>query len=543
MLINFFDRIAVRLILSVTVVAMIIAFVSSYIFFERTYEVELERNKASLQQLVQAVSNTAAIATYLEDKVLAKEVVEGIGANHLVKGVDLSTHLKLIAKSGHLNKENMADLLYFPLNSPFMKTESIGELVVEVNNDSIAAYAKSTAFEYVVLITIHSLLLLLVIMYITKYQLVDVIKNLASKLHTITPGSGQRIETPVEHANGEMGLLAKDINQLLEAAENTLLRERALRTEVEELERRFRGIFEQTSGGIALIDHHGYLKVHNPSFERILGSQRMERLNAKQRESLFSVMGIEALALQKAVAQALVAAEPVSLDLQITDQAGIRWVHCMISHMLDDADMGSDTPMLEIIIQDISERRNREHHFKIQAEIDPLTGLYNRRAGKEKIQQVLDDSDNDEIEYALLMIDLDDFKPINDKYGHKAGDNVLITLADRLTKHIRTEDIIVRWGGDEILMFIKQQHHALDVTAISEKLRTIIQQPIRIDQEQTVRVGASIGFAVFPLNGFELDLLIERADKAMYQAKSQTKAQHKGDEQEHVATRNFDREA
>lgn len=535
MLIKFCDRIAIRLILSVTFVATIIAFISSYIFFERTYQAELERNRTSLQQLVQAVSNTAAIATYLEDTVLANEVVEGIAANDLVKAVSLSAEAKLIANSGNINKLEGEGLMYFSLTSPFIKTESIGELVVEVNNDAIEAYAKSTAFEHVVLITIHSLVLILVIMFMAKYQLVDVIKNLARKLHNITPGSGQRIETPVEHAYGEIGLLAKDINQLLESVEKTFIRERALRTEVEQLERRFRGIFEQTSGGIALIDQYGYLKVHNPSFERLLGPHRMERLNSDHKESLFSVMGVEALTLQKSVAQALVAVDPVSLDLQITDQEDIRWVHCVISKMLDDTNPDSDVPMLEIIIQDISERRNREHTFKVQAEIDPLTGLYNRRAGKEKIQQVLDGSADVDIEYALLMIDLDDFKPINDKYGHKAGDIVLITLAERLTKHVRNEDIVIRWGGDEILMFIKQQNHALDVTSINEKLAILIQQVITIDEDKTVSVGASIGFAVFPLHGFDLDVLIERADEAMYQIKSQTKAKLKLDYQ-HAAT-------
>lgn len=520
MLIKLFDRIATRLIISITLVATLIASISAYIFFERSYKTELEKNRTNLEQLVQAVSHTAAIASYLEDKILAKEVIEGIAANDLVQAVELTAEHKVVASSGDMSQATDKDLMRFSLKSPFIKTENIGELIVNVNYKLIETYAKNTALEHVVLISIHSLVLILVIMFLLKYQLVDVIKNLARKLHTITLGSGQRIECPATHAHDEIGLLAADINQLLNSVEITLARERSLRTEVEELERRFRGIFEQTSGGIALIDHEGYLKVHNPSFEKIVGAERMRRLTSLHKESLFSVIGAETLTLQKAVAQASVGSAPISVDLKISDNDDIDWLHCMITKMIDDADV----PLLEIVIQDVSERRNREHSFKIQAELDPLTGLYNRRAGKEKIQTRLDTSENLDIEYALLMIDLDNFKPINDQYGHKAGDLVLTTLAERLMKHVRTDDLVIRWGGDEILIFIKLKNHGSDINYITHKLVSLIQQPITLDDEEMVTVGASIGHAIFPLNGFELELLIQRADEAMYLIKSQVKA-------------------
>jgi diguanylate cyclase (GGDEF)-like protein/PAS domain S-box-containing protein len=521
MSIRFFDRIATRLIINVIFVAALIASMSSYLLFDRTYIAELERTRTSLQQLVQAVSHTAAIATYLEDMVLGQEVIQGIVTNHFVKAVELRSQHKMIAISGDMSQAPDKDLIRFSLNSPFIETENVGELSVNINYELIETYAKNTALEHVVLISIHSVVLILVIMCLLKYQLVDVIKNIARKLHDITPGSAQTIVCPPEHASDEIGLLARDINRLLESAEKTLNRERSLRFEVEEFERRFRGIFEQTSGGMALIDNDGYLKMHNPSFEKILGTSRMSRLGTVHKESLFSVMGAEALSLKKAVSQALAGTEPISIDLKISDNGDIRWLHCMVAKMIDDA---HDIPMLEIIIQDVSERRNREYTFKIQAELDPLTGLYNRRAGKEKIQYQLDAAEHSGTEYALLMIDLNDFKPINDQYGHKAGDLVLTTLADRFTQHVRSDDIVIRWGGDEILMFIKQKNHGLDIPNITQKLIGIIQEPIALEGEQTIMVGASIGHAIFPLNGFDLDLLIQRADEVMYQVKSQIKA-------------------
>lgn len=533
MLIKFFDRIATRLILSVIFVATIIASISSLIFFERTYQAELERNNASLNQLVQAVSHTAAIAAYLEDTVLAQEVIEGLAANDLVNAVELRSNYTLLASSGSMSEVRDRDLKHFSVTSPFIKTETVGDLILDVNDNLIESYAKKTALEHVVLITFHSFVLIVMIMFLLKHQLVDVIKTLARRLHNITPGSEQRIERPVEHIHDEIGLLVDDINQLLESVEKTFKRERSLREEVEELERRFRSIFEQTSGGIALIDQDGYLKVHNPSFEKVIGQSRMDRLGIQHKESLFSVLGTETLILQKAVAQALGTIDPVSVDLKIIDNGHERWLHCMISKMMDDA----DEPILEIIIQDVSERRLREHSFKIQAELDPLTGLFNRRAGTKRIQDQLEISKSIDIEYALLMIDLNDFKPINDKYGHKAGDIVLVTLAERLIEHVRSEDIVIRWGGDEILMFIKQHNQILDVISIIDKLTSVIEAPITLDEGLVVEVSASIGSAVCPLNGFDLDLLIERADENMYQIKSQTKSQVNLDYR-HVAVAN-----
>ncbi len=326
MSIKFFNRIATRLIINVIFVATLIASMSSYLLFDRTYKAELERTSTSLQQLVQAVSHTAAIATYLEDMVLGEEVIEGIATNHLVKAVELRSKFNMIANSGDISQAKDRDLIRFSLNSPFIERENVGELIVNVNYELIESYAKNTALEHVVLISIHSVVLILVIMCLLKYQLVDVIKNIARKLHDITPGSGQTIVCPSEHVSDEIGLLARDINGLLESAEKTLNRERSLRFEVEEFERRFRGIFEQTSGGIALIDNDGYLKVHNPSFEKILGTSRMMRLSNVHNESLFSVMGTEALSLQKAVNQALSGTEPISIDLKISDNDDIRWL-------------------------------------------------------------------------------------------------------------------------------------------------------------------------------------------------------------------------
>ena len=121
------------------------------------------------------------------------------------------------------------------------------------------------------------------------------------------------------------------------------------------------------------------------------------------------------------------------------------------------------------------------------------------------------------------MIDLDSFKPINDSYGHEAGDRVLVVLADRLQSSVRADDIVIRWGGDEFLIMIRQSNQNLEASHVAKKLLTMIQKPIEISPLVEVHAGVSIGIAIFPHDSPDMDTLISYADKAMYHVKSHSK--------------------
>jgi len=342
---------------------------------------------------------------------------------------------------------------------------------------------------------------------------------LAQQLHFITPGDGLRLALPAKHNQGEISVLVDDINMLLNSAEKQIDTERTLRLDIEKLEKQFRTIFEQGSGGIALIDFDGYLKVHNPSFMHILGKERLDRLSAPNSESIFDVLSPNSDKLRQAASDTLKQLPPVSIDLSLEDDLHPHWIHCMLARMTDD--MGK--PVLELTLQDISERRSREQEFKTQAQRDPLTGLYNRRAGTDKIQLLLKRARQNNSEFAFLMIDLDGFKPINDTYGHEAGDKVLLVLADRLQSSVRTDDVVIRWGGDEFLVMIQKNNQNLEASHVEKKLLLVIQEPIEISPSVEVHTGASIGIAIFPNDSLDMDSLISYADKAMYHVKLHSK--------------------
>lgn len=148
------------------------------------------------------------------------------------------------------------------------------------------------------------------------------------------------------------------------------------------------------------------------------------------------------------------------------------------------------------------------------AATDPLTGLANR-TGLTRAAQPLLGGDG---EHALMLLDLDRFKPVNDRYGHECGDRVLQTVARRLQQHVRDTDTVARLGGDEFVILLRGQRTPDTLQALGERLAQAVAEPIR-DRDVDVTVGGSIGIARYPQDGRQLPELLRAADGAMYRAK------------------------
>lgn len=177
--------------------------------------------------------------------------------------------------------------------------------------------------------------------------------------------------------------------------------------------------------------------------------------------------------------------------------------------------------MFECIINDISEQIIQERKTRFEADRDPLTQLLNRRGGRIRINKILKKAKKENRQCAFLLIDLDKFKPVNDQFGHEAGDMVLKEVARRLCSSLRDDDLVIRWGGDEFLVVIIQGHDPLQAPPVSEKILRNLEQKIDIGENNLVSIEASIGISLFPEHGKEPDQLILLADNAMYLAKKQ----------------------
>ena len=170
------------------------------------------------------------------------------------------------------------------------------------------------------------------------------------------------------------------------------------------------------------------------------------------------------------------------------------------------------------ILDDISERKRSEAQMEHTAHHDPLTDLPNRGLFLDRLGQALAMAHREAHSGALLFIDLDHFKEVNDSLGHAAGDALLIEVAERLQAQVRETDTVARLGGDEFTTILSRLHEAGDAEMVAGKILHSLAQPLTIEDE-VVHVTASIGIAHFPEDGNAIEDLLRTADDAMYAAK------------------------
>ena len=168
---------------------------------------------------------------------------------------------------------------------------------------------------------------------------------------------------------------------------------------------------------------------------------------------------------------------------------------------------------------DISERKAVQERMQMLAHFDLLTGLPNRSLFSDRLRQGLAKARRDRTSLALMMIDLDKFKPVNDEYGHQIGDLLLKEVAQRMLACVRREtDTVARLGGDEFMVILSEIEQAQDAITVAEKIRDALNQVFEIGAHQ-VNISSCIGLAVFPEHGSDETQLIKSADAAMYRAK------------------------
>ncbi len=168
---------------------------------------------------------------------------------------------------------------------------------------------------------------------------------------------------------------------------------------------------------------------------------------------------------------------------------------------------------------EISKRKEIEKHLEHQAYHDSLTGLPNRALFLDRIEHEMRHAVREDSNLAVLFLDLDNFKQINDSFGHSAGDTVLISISERLKHALREIDTIARLGGDEFIIILSDFKHLEDINDIALKLFDAIKQPLLISNNE-IFVTASIGVSVFPNDGTSAEILLRNADAAMYRAKA-----------------------
>lgn len=164
--------------------------------------------------------------------------------------------------------------------------------------------------------------------------------------------------------------------------------------------------------------------------------------------------------------------------------------------------------------------KDAELALRKSAFLDPLTGLANRLLLMDRFEVAMRHARRSRKKFAVLMLDLNKFKAINDTHGHAAGDKVLITVSQRLVAIVRESDTVARLGGDEFVLIVESITERAQLEALGQKLADAVSQNLMLDSGEAVAVGASMGYAWYPRDGDNLRDILEVADQAMYTCKT-----------------------
>jgi len=289
-----------------------------------------------------------------------------------------------------------------------------------------------------------------------------------------------------------------------------------LEKELKESEERSRLVLENSIDAVINIDHLGNVTEWNAAAERIFGYSRPEVLGRELGQFIIPERHRQA---HTAAMHRLFKAPDANPTGKRVEIEGVRSDGTEIPVELSVTTVRRDDSIFfSAFVRDISERKRAEERIQYLALFDALTGLPNRVQLEERINYAISLAKRNDSHMALLFLDLDHFKNINDTLGHSVGDKLLIEIAERLKRVLREQDTVARLGGDEFILLLPESN-AEGVRRVAEKLLDSITQPFIDEKNNELTVSSSIGIAFYPDDGLDFETLLKNADTAMYRAK------------------------
>ena len=288
--------------------------------------------------------------------------------------------------------------------------------------------------------------------------------------------------------------------------------------DLEQEQERFKTIFDYNMAGMLLVDAHGLILAANPAFCSMVGYSEDELVG----RTSTSITHEDDRSVSDENHTRLLTGEmsAVKYEKRYIHRDGHEVYAEVSKSVYRNAD--AEVEYLVSSVRDITEEHSLAERLAYQATHDPVCGVPNRWALMSLLQQSLATSRRNGHTVALVFLDLDDFKPINDRYGHQVGDELLRTFAKRLQETVREADLIARLGGDEFVVVATElgAHEPQEaVEALMERIATVVASPFDTGQGE-VRIGISAGVAYFPFDADDADSLLREADAALYQAKA-----------------------
>ncbi len=288
----------------------------------------------------------------------------------------------------------------------------------------------------------------------------------------------------------------------------------ASRQRLRQSEDELRTITDNIPALVAFVDNDQRYRFVNRNYERWLG-MKPERMLGKTAREIYED---KYETLQPCLERAL-AGQTFDVDHRIVSvkAAAGRWFNLMYMPKVADDGVVSG---VYILGSDITDRKEAENRALFLAEHDELTTLPNRASFQSAVVRALDACTREASQFAVIFVDVDRFKVINDTLGHAAGDHLLQTLAGRMKQVVRGKDLVARMGGDEMCLLLHDVRDASHASEIAERVLAALKVPVELRTGIQHHVTVSAGVAIFPQDGTDVETLLRHADIAMYRAKA-----------------------
>lgn len=388
---------------------------------------------------------------------------------------------------------------------------NVGRLYTGMSLESANADAGQSRAT-IALVTFMAFLICAVAVFALSTLITGPLQRIVDTTQEIAAGDFSRRATVA--GNDEVGHLARSFNRMVERVEEwsfTLEARVADRTrELAESEEQYRLLFQRNLAGVYVSTEDGALFDCNDACAQLLGyaaradligAGRIEYVHPHQRDSI----------VRRLREHGTVANEEV--EVRAADGSSV-WA---LENVRRIPASGSNPPILEGILLDISDRKRAEKEIAFKAYHDELTRLPNRALFMDRIDVALAQARRNQTTEAVMFLDLDNMKAINDTFGHATGDLVLSAVAQRLVRAVRQGDTVARVGGDEFLVLLPNID-AVEAEALARNILARVSESMSIDRDE-LYLTTSIGLALYPADGDEADSLIRNADSAMYRAK------------------------
>ncbi|WP_138419492.1 PAS domain S-box protein [Aquibacillus sediminis] len=277
-------------------------------------------------------------------------------------------------------------------------------------------------------------------------------------------------------------------------------------------EENYRLITDHSLDLITVHDANGMITYASPSHASLLGKADKDFIHQLL---TYEVHEDDQKQYKTAFYQSLISLQDFTVNIRKWSIDGWVWYQAKGTPVAKD---NGEISHVVIVARDISKQVKYQQRLQEMAYVDHLTQLPNRRLFEDRFSKLLAFSKRKQKKFAVLYLDGDNFKEINDKWGHDFGDKYLQMMAQRLSSNVREEDTVARLGGDEFALLLTDMDKADEVTDVANKLRELLAKPCVIDEVE-LQSTFSIGFSIFPIDGTTGDTLMRNADQSLYLAK------------------------